>query len=77
MNEELDSQSSSPKTMGRFAETERNLLVRIWLATSAQRLAWLEEALEFAYRAGTIPSTINSHNHGNLDRPCPKKPDEW
>lgn len=58
MNEESATQSSSTETMGTFAETERDLLIRTCSATPAQRLAWLEEALEFAYRAGAIPQPI-------------------
>jgi hypothetical protein len=76
MNEEPDKEPPATETIGTFTETERNLLVRTWSATPAQRLAWLEEALEFAYRAGAIPSTINSYNQGNLDLPGLQKLDE-
>ena len=41
-------------TMGTFEETARSQLHRSWSATPAQRLAWLEEALELAYRAGAM-----------------------
>jgi hypothetical protein len=40
---------------GTFKETEHQLLKRSWSATPAQRLAWLEEALELAYQAGALP----------------------
>ena len=43
-------------TMGTFEETARSHLKRTWSATPAQRLAWLEEALQLAYRAGAHPS---------------------
>jgi hypothetical protein len=56
MNKKLNTQSSSREVMGSFAETERDLLIHTLAATPAQRLAWLEQALEFAYRAGVIPS---------------------
>ncbi len=42
-------------TMGTFEETARSHLKRTWSATPAQRLAWLEEALELAYQAGALP----------------------
>ena len=58
MNEKSDAQPSPMESMGSFTETERNLLIQTWSATPAQRLAWLEEALEFAYRAGAIPQAI-------------------
>jgi len=67
MHEELDKPSLPAENICTFTETERTLLIRTWSATPAQRLAWLEEALEFAYRAGAIPSKINSHNQGNPD----------
>jgi hypothetical protein len=41
--------------MGTFEETARSHLERTWSATPAQRLAWLEEALELAYQAGALP----------------------
>lgn len=41
-------------TIGTFEETARRHLKSTWEATPAQRLAWLEEALEFAYRAGSL-----------------------
>ena len=40
---------------GTFRETEHQLLERTLSATPAQRLAWLEEALELAYQAGALP----------------------
>ena len=47
---------------GTFKETEHQLLKRSWSATPAQRLVWLEEALELAYQAGTLPSKIHKDN---------------
>ena len=40
---------------GTFKETEHQLLKHTLSATPAQRLAWLEEALELAYQAGVLP----------------------
>jgi len=39
-----------------FEENERRLLELTYAATPAQRLAWLEEALELAYRVGALNS---------------------
>ena len=39
-----------------FEENERRLLELTYSATPAQRLAWLEEALELAYRVGALKS---------------------
>lgn len=37
-------------------EAQRRAQVAGWLTTTpAQRLAWLEEAIAFAYRAGALP----------------------
>jgi hypothetical protein len=41
--------------MGTFEETARSHLEQTRSATPAQRLAWLEEALELAYQAGALP----------------------
>ncbi len=47
---------------GTFKETENQLLKRTLSATPAQRLAWLEEALELAYQAGALPSKAHKNN---------------
>jgi len=47
---------------GTLKETEHQLLKRSWSATPAQRLAWLEEALELAYQADTLPSKTYKDN---------------
>ena len=39
-----------------FEENERRLLELTYSATLAQRLAWLEEVLELAYRVGALNS---------------------
>jgi hypothetical protein len=39
--------------------------------TPAQRLAWLEEAIEFARRAGALPPSLGARRtggHGDVDR---------
>ncbi len=56
MGEQSEPQAPSQKTMGTFEETARSHLQQSLSATPAQRLAWLEEALELAYQAGALPS---------------------
>lgn len=56
MGEKSEPQTPSQETMGTFEETARSHLQQSLLATPAQRLAWLEEALELAYQAGALPS---------------------
>lgn len=55
----MSNASSQPlppqETMGTFEETARSHLKCTLSATPAQRLAWLEEALELAYQAGALP----------------------
>ena len=58
MSEQSGQPLSSQETMGTFEETARNHLKCTWSATPAQRLAWLEEALELAHQAGALPSRI-------------------
>jgi hypothetical protein len=41
--------------MGTFEEAARSHIKQSLSATPAQRLAWLEEALELAYQAGALP----------------------
>ena len=55
MSEQSSQPLPSQETMGTFEETARSHLERTWSATPAQRLAWLEEALELAYQAGALP----------------------
>jgi len=45
---------SPTKKIGRYSEIECLRLKLSWSSTPGQRLAWLEEALVFAYRAGTL-----------------------
>ena len=45
-------------TIGTFEETTRSHIQQSLSATPAQRLAWLEEALELAYQAGALPSKV-------------------
>lgn len=49
---------SPTERVRRYREIELLQLTRTVASTPAQRLAWLEEALEFAYRAGAIPQPI-------------------
>jgi hypothetical protein len=56
MGEQSEPQTPSQETMGTFEETARSHLQQSLSATPAQRLAWLEEALELAYQAGALPS---------------------
>jgi hypothetical protein len=76
MDKETKQILSPTERIGRYREIELLQLKRILASTPAQRLAWLEEALEFAYRAWAIPSKINSHNQGKLDLPGLQKLDE-
>lgn len=55
MNNTSSQPLPSQKTMGTFEETVRSHLECTLSATPAQRLAWLEEALELAYQAGALP----------------------
>jgi len=57
MGEQSKPQAPS-QTMGSFEETARSHLQQSLSATPAQRLAWLEEALELAYQAGALPSKV-------------------
>ena len=66
MDKETKQILSPTERIGRCREIELLQLKRILASTPAQCLAWLEEALEFAYRTGAIRSRINSHNQGNL-----------
>ena len=63
MGKETDQLLHSQMAMGTFEETARSHVKRFWSATPAQRLAWLEEAIELAYQAGALP--LSTHN----DRP--------
>ncbi len=44
----------------------RHLLRSTLLASPAQRLAWLEEMLELAYRAGALGSVVKGGRGGKL-----------
>ena len=62
----MGEQSDPPpqETMGTFEETARSHLRQSLSATPAQRLAWLEEALELAYQAGALQSKTKHDNFG-------------
>lgn len=62
MSEQSSQPLPSQETMGTFEETARSHLERTWSATPAQRLAWLEEALELAYQAGALQSKTKNDN---------------
>jgi len=55
--------SRSEKT-GKYREMEFLRLKLSRSSTPAQRLAWLEEALEFAYQAGALQSKTKIDNFG-------------
>ena len=76
MDKETKQILSPTERIGRYREIELLQLKRILASTPALRLAWLEEVLEFPYRAGAIPTTINSHHQGNLDLPGLQQLDE-
>lgn len=67
MGEQTDQPVPSPVTMGTFEETARSHLKRTWSATPAQRLAWLEEAINLAQQAGALPLRIR-HGHFSLKK---------
>jgi hypothetical protein len=76
MDKETKQILSPTERIGRYREIELLQLKRILASTPAQRLTWLEEALQFAYFAWAIPSTINSHHQGNMDLPGFQQLDE-
>jgi len=59
MGEKLEPPNPSQEAMGMLEETARSHVQESLSATLAQRLAWLEEALELAYRNGVLPKTKN------------------
>jgi hypothetical protein len=57
-----DRMAASPTTDG--WEAHRREQREAWLsATPGQRLAWLEAAIAFAYRAGALPRRPGSSGH--------------
>jgi hypothetical protein len=62
MVEQSETQTSSQEAMGTFEETARSHLQQSLSATPAQRLAWLEEALELGYQAGALQSKTKNDN---------------
>ena len=58
MSEQTRKPSSFPEWSAPFEENERHLLELTLSATPAQRLAWLEEALELAYRSGALKVSV-------------------
>jgi hypothetical protein len=64
MGEQSEPQTPSQETMGTFEETARRHLQQSLSATPAQRLAWLEEALELAYQTGALQSKTKNENFG-------------
>jgi hypothetical protein len=67
VGEQSEHPTPSQETMGTFEETARNHLQRSLSATPAQRLAWLEEALELAYRTGALQSKTKNNDFGPED----------
>ncbi len=49
MDENEDPSVPIDETMATFEGTAQSHLIRTWSATPAQRLAWLEEAIELAH----------------------------
>jgi hypothetical protein len=62
MREKSEPQTPFQETMGTFEETARSHLQQSLTATPAQRLAWLEEALELAYQPGALLSKTKNVN---------------
>lgn len=54
MGEPTDQPVHSPTAMGTFEGAARSHLKCTWSATPAQRLAWLEEAINLAHQAGAL-----------------------
>ncbi len=50
---------STPETET-WTAADQDLLKASLMATPAQRLAWLEEAIELAYRSGALPTRNSS-----------------
>ena len=67
MGEQSKPRTPSQETMGTFEETTRSHLQQSLSATPAQRLAWLEEALELAYQAGALQSKTKNLGSGAED----------
>ncbi len=59
---------SSTEWRATFEENERRLLELTYSATPAQRLAWLEEALELAYRVGALKSQNKWANPWRIEK---------
>ena len=51
-----------------FEENERRLLELTYSAVPAQRLAWVEEALELAYRVGALKSQNKWANPWRIEK---------
>jgi len=64
MGDKSEPPTPSQETMGTFEETARSHLQQSLSATPAQRLAWLEEALELAYQTGALQSKTKNDNFG-------------
>ena len=62
MNKQLQQNLSPTQKIERYREIELLQLKRPLASTPAQRLAWLEEALEFAYRAKVLNPRIPTRN---------------
>lgn len=54
MDKKIKKIPSPTEKIGKYRKMEFLRLKLSWSSTPAQRLAWLEEALEFAYRSGTL-----------------------
>jgi hypothetical protein len=71
MDRETKQILSPTERIRRYREIALLQLKRTVASTPAQRLAWLKEALEFAYRAGAIPQPIPETTEPLSDVPIP------
>jgi hypothetical protein len=64
MDKKIKKIPSPSEKIGKYREMEFLRLKLSRSSTPAQRLAWLEEALEFAYQAGALQSKTKNDNYG-------------
>jgi hypothetical protein len=64
MDKKIKKFPSPSEKIGKYREMEFLRLKLSRSSTPAQRLAWLEEALEFAYQAGGLQSKTKIDNFG-------------
>ena len=64
MDKKIKKIPSLTEKTGKYREMEFLRLKLSRSSTPAQRLAWLEEALELAYQAGALQSKTKNVNYG-------------